>query len=133
FEPACLLLLTDLEPVLDEDDAGVDDRLLHLRRDFEEPLHLLHGAELHHALDAGTIVPAAVEENDLACGGKMLHVALDVHLRLFPFGRRGQRDDAENPRADAFGDCLDYSALAGAVAAFEQHAGLEAFVDGPEL
>jgi len=63
----------------------------------------------------------------------MQHVALDVHLRLFPLGRRGQRDDAENPRADALGDRLDDAALAGAVAAFEHNAGLEAFVDGPQL
>ena len=109
-----------LEPVFDEHDAGFDDRLLHLRRDFEKALHLLHRAEFHHPLDAGAIVPAAVKDHDLAGGRKMAHVALHIHLRLFPIGRRGQRDDAEHARTDALGDRLDHPALAGAVAALEQ-------------
>ena len=110
-----------------------DDRLLELRRDFEKALDLLHRAELHHALDAGAIVPAAIKDHDLAASRKMPHVSLDVHLRLFPVGRRGQRDDAENARADAFGDRLDDPALAGAVAALEHDADLKAFGDDPEL
>ena len=116
-----------------EHDAGFDDRLLELGRDFEEALHCVHRAELHHPLDAGSIVPAAVEDHDLAGGGHMAHVALDIHLRLFPLGRRGQRDDAEDARTDALGDRLDHPALAGAVAALEQHADLQALVDDPEL
>ena len=80
---------------------------------------LLHRAEFHHPLDAGAIVPAAIEDHDLAAGRKMPHVALDIHLRLFPLGRGGQRDDAEDARTDALGDRLDDPALAGAVAALE--------------
>ena len=71
-----------------------------------------------------TISPAA---------GKWRHVALDVHLRLFALGRRGQRDHAEYPRADALGDRLDHPALAGPVAALEHDADLQPLVDGPEL
>ena len=63
----------------------------------------------------------------------MPHVSLNIHLRLFPLGRRGQRDDAENARADAFGDRLDDPALAGAVAALEYDANLEPLGDDPEL
>ncbi len=63
----------------------------------------------------------------------MPHVALDVHLGLFPLGRGGQRDDAEDARADALGDRLDHSALAGPVAALEHDADFKAFVDGPQL
>ena len=66
-------------------------------------------------------------------GGKMPHVALHIHLRLFALGRRGQRDDAKDARADPLGDRLDDAALAGAVAALEDDADLEALVDDPKL
>ena len=65
-EPPLLLLVADLEPELDEDDAAVDDVLLEHRAQLEEPLVLLVGAEPHHVLDAGAVVPAAVEDHDLA-------------------------------------------------------------------
>ena len=133
FEAARLLLRGHLQPIFDEHDAGFDDRLLELGRDFEEALHRVHRAKLHHALDAGAVVPAAIEDHDLAGGGHVADVALDIHLRLLPLGRRGQRDDAENARTDALGDRLDHAALAGAVAALEQHADLQALVDDPEL
>src|SRR6266481_6372800 len=37
-------------------------------------------AESHHPLDAGAVVPAAVEQDDFSAGGKMRHVALEVPL-----------------------------------------------------
>ena len=80
-------------------------------------------ARLYQLRSKMTISPA---------GRKMPHVALHIHLRLFPLGRRGQRDDAEHPRADALGDRLDDAALAGAVAALEDDADLEALVRRPK-
>ena len=133
FEPARLLLLADLEPVLQQDDAGFDDRLLDGGRHLKEALRLLLGAEAHHALDAGAVVPAPVEDHDLARGRQMRQIALDVHLRLLALGRRGQRDDAEDARADALGDRLDRAALAGAVAPLEDDADLQALVHDPFL
>ena len=100
---------------------------------LQELLDLLLGAEAHHALDAGAVVPAAVEDHDLAGGGQVRQVALHVHLALLALGRRGQRDDAEHARAHALGDRLDGAALAGAVAAFEDDADLEPFVLDPLL
>ena len=94
---------------------------------------LLLGAEAHHPLDAGAVVPAAVEDHDLAGGRQVRQVALDVHLRLLALGRRGQRDDAEHARADALGDRLDRAALAGAVAPLEDDADLQALVHDPLL
>ena len=94
-------------------------------------LRLLLGAEAHHALDAGAVVPAAVEDHDLAGRRQVRDVALDVHLRLLALGRRRQRDDAEHARADALGDRLDRAALAGAVAAFEHDADLQSLVLAP--
>ena len=72
------------------------------------------GAEPHHVLDAGAVVPAPVEDHDLAAGREVLHVALHVHLALLAVRRRRQRHQPEDARADALGDRLDRSALAGA-------------------
>ena len=97
----------DLEPVLHQQDPRVDHRLLDRRCHRQEVLRLLLGAEPHHPLDAGAVVPAAVEDHDLPRGGEVRDVPLDVHLRLLAFGGRRQRDDAERPRAHALGDRLD--------------------------
>ena len=75
-----------------------------MRAQLEEALVLFVGAEAHDALHAGSVVPAAIEDDDLAGGREVLHVALHVHLALFAVGRRRQRDDAEDARAHALGD-----------------------------
>ena len=63
---------------------------------LEEPRDLLVGAETHDPLDAGAVVPAAVEDHDLATRREVRQVALDVHLRLLALGRRRERHDAEH-------------------------------------
>ena len=83
-------------------------------------------AEAHHPLDAGPVVPAAVEDHDLPGRREVREVALDVHLGLLPLGRGRQRDDAEDPRAHPLGDGLDHAALAGAVPTLEHDADLGA-------
>ena len=92
---------------------------LEMRDLLQEALGGLLGAVAHDALDAGAVVPAAVEDQDLAGGGQLLDVALHVDLGLLPVGGRRQRDDAEDPRADPLGQPLDHAALAGGVAALE--------------
>ena len=89
-------------------------------------LGLFLRAEAHDPLDAGPVVPAAVEDDDLARGREMRHVALDVHLRLLALGRSGQGHDPEHPRAHPLGDPLDRAALAGRVPALENDADLRA-------
>ena len=103
------------------------------RRQLEEALHRPPRAEAHHALDARAVVPAAVQDHDLAGRRQVRQIALDVHLALLALGRRGQRDDAEHARAHALGDRLDGPALAGAVAALEHDADLEPLVLDPLL
>ena len=90
-------------------------------------------AEAHDALDAGAVVPAAVEQDDLAAGRQMRHIALEVPLRALALVRRGQRDDAADARIEALGDALDHAALAGGIAAFEEHDDLELLCDDPVL
>ena len=77
------------------------------------------GAEAHHMLDAGAVVPTAIKNHDLAGGREMLHVPLHVHLALFPIRWGGQRGNAKHARADALGDGADGPALARAVASLE--------------
>ncbi len=100
---------------------------------LQEPPHLLFVAEPHHALDAGAVVPAAIEDDDFARGREVPHVALDVHLALLALGRRGQRDDPEHARTHALGDGLDRATFSRAVATFEHDADLEALCDDPLL
>ena len=89
--------------------------------------------EAHHPLDAGAVVPGAVEQHDLAAGRQMRDVALEVPLRPLALGRRRQGDDAADARVEALGDALDGAALARRVAALEQHDQLVAGVLHPVL
>ncbi len=110
-----------------------DHQLLEQRHHLEKSPRLLLGAEAHHALDAGAVVPAAVEDHDLAGSRQVRQVSLRIHLRFLALGRRRQRNHPEHARAHALGDRLDGAALAGAVAALEDDADLEALVLDPLL
>src|SRR5262249_2026246 len=87
----------------------------------------------HHALDARAVVPAAVEDHDLARSRQVGHVTLQVDLGFLTLRRRGQRDHPEHARAHALGDRLDRAALPRAVAALEHDADLEALALHPLL
>src|SRR4030095_1158288 len=77
-------------------------------------------AEAHDVLDARAVVPAPVEDDDLAGGGEVLHVALHVHLALLAIRWRRQRDDPEDSWAGALGQRADRAPLARAVTPLEQ-------------
>jgi hypothetical protein len=81
---------------------------------------LVVGAEAHHALDAGAVVPGAVEQHDLARRRQVLHVALEVPLAALELGGLLQRDHARAARVQVLHEALDRAALAGGVAALEQ-------------
>ena len=112
---------------------GADQHPLELRHVVEELLDLRLGGEAHHPLDAGAVVPGAVEQHDLAARRQVRHVALEVPLGALAVGRRRQRHDAGDARVEPLGDALDRAALAGAVAALEQHDDLRAGVLHPAL
>ena len=44
---------------------------------MEELLDLFRRGEAHHPLDAGAVVPGAVEQHDFAGGRQVRHVALE--------------------------------------------------------
>ena len=95
--------------------------------------YVVLGAEAHHALDAGAVVPAAVEQHDLAAGRQMRDVALEIPLRALALARRRQRGDAADARVEPLRDALDDAALAGGIAAFEDDDDLELLVLHPVL
>ena len=92
LEPALLLLVADREPVL-ESMIPSSTSIRSKRALAQEPAVLLVGAKPHHPLDPGPVVPAAVEQDDLAPGGELGHVALEVPLRRLPLGRGRQGHD----------------------------------------
>src|SRR5699024_2339497 len=86
-----LLLVRHREPVLAQHDAVLDQQALEDRGLVQEAAVLLRRAEAHDALNAGAVVPGAVEDDDLARGRQLLHVALEVPLAGLARGRRRQR------------------------------------------
>jgi hypothetical protein len=65
-EAELLLLVGDREPVLHQRDPRAHQHPLELRHVLEELLDLILAGEAHHPLDAGAVVPGAVEQHDLA-------------------------------------------------------------------
>src|SRR6516165_11658539 len=87
----------------------------------------------HHSLDAGSIVPATIENDDFSRSGKVGNIALHVHLRLLSLGRGRQRNNSKNARTYPLSDRLDNPTLARAVAPLEQHTNLQTLVHHPQL
>ena len=77
------------------------------------------GAESHHLLHSGAVVPGPVEQHDLTLGGQVGDIALVVPLAPLAVRRRGKRGDPGDARAQVLRDPLDRSALAGGVATLE--------------
>src|SRR5262249_26647643 len=91
------------------------------------------GAEAHDVLDAGPVVPAAIEDYDLACRREVSDVALQIQLSFLAIRRRWQRHHAEHTGADPLGDRLDRAALPGGVATFEDYDHAQALMLDPVL
>ena len=120
MEALLLLFLAHLQPVLEQVDAAVDNHAAFEGRALIQKALLLRAAgEAHHALHAGAVVPTAVKDHDLARGGKVTDVALQVKLGLFPVRGRRQRHHAEHPRTDPLGQRADTAAFSRRVAPFK--------------
>src|SRR5215831_15710830 len=72
-------------------------------------------------LDARPVVPGPVEQHDLARRRQLVHVPLEVPLRLLAFRRRRQCRDPRHPGVEILGDPLDRASFARRVAALEDH------------
>ena len=80
---------------------------------------LLRGAIAHNVLDAAAVVPGAVEQADLAGGGQVRDVALEVPLGALTLSGDGKGDHARDTRVEVLGDTFDRPALASRVTALE--------------
>ena len=90
-------------------------------------------AETHHVLDAGAVVPTAVENHDFAGCREVRHVPLKVDLRFLAVGRRRQRDQPKHTRADTLGDGFDRPTLTRSIPSFEKNDNTESLVLDPLL
>src|SRR3954447_1841931 len=125
LEASSLLLEADREPVLEHDDPRAHQHPFELGAAAQELLVLGLAAEAHHPLDVRAVVPAAVEQDHLPGGGKMLDVPLEVPLGALPLGGPGEGDDADQAGAGALGEGLDHAALPRRTAALEDDQHLE--------
>jgi len=126
LEPALLLSVAYREPVLDELDPRTHQHPLELRAGAHEVLVLLVGAEAHDPLDAGPVVPAAVEKDHLAGAREVLRVTLEVPLRRLPLGGGAERYHSTDAGIESFDDALDHATLSGGIPALEDDHNFEA-------
>ena len=75
----------------------------------------------HHALHAGTVVPRAVEEDDLSASWEVLDVALEVPRGGLTWGRLFQGDDARTTGVEVLVEALDGATLTGGIATLEEN------------
>jgi hypothetical protein len=130
LEAAALLLAADAEPELDQVHATAHQVALKLRCLAHELGVFGIGAKAHDPLHAGAVVPAAVEQHDLATRGQVLHIALKVPLAALHFAGLFQRHHARTPRVQVLHEALDGTALAGCIAPLEQdHHALAGLLD----
>src|SRR5450755_703939 len=130
LEAAALLGPADREPELEQIHAGTNQLAFEFGDLAQELVVLGIGAKAHDPLDAGAVVPAAIEQHDLAPRRQMLDVALEVPLPAFHLARLLERDDAGTARVEVLHEALDRAALACGVPTLEQdHDALAAFLD----
>ena len=133
IEAEFLLGVCDREPVFDELNSGAHKHLLKLRYIIEKLSVFLDGAEAHDPLDAGAVIPTAVEENDLARRREVRDIALEIPLRPLTAVRRRQSGHAADARVHPLGNAFYDSAFAGCIAAFENDDDLFSGFDDPVL
>src|SRR5580698_6949771 len=94
---------------------------------------LLFGAETHHEFDAGSVIPAAIEDYDLTAGGKTDDIALHEHLGLFAVRWSRQRRYPEHAWAHPFGHGSDRPALTCSIAPLKDNNRTKSLVFDPLL
>src|ERR1051326_3756541 len=123
LQPLFLLALGNVEIIFADLHVVPRQHLLERNDRLEEFLRFFIGAEAHDALDAGAVVPRAVEHHEFLSRWQERNEALEVPLRFFPAGGLAWRMHASFPWAHVLGQTLDGPVLAGGVAAFrsEEH------------
>jgi hypothetical protein len=121
LESPLLLLVAYFKPKLAKSDTARRYVALHHWTKFEKPGMLLFRAKAHHMFHPGTVVPTAIEYDDLARCRKVPHVPLKVHLRLLSIGGSRKSDESEYSRAYALHYGLDCAAFTCPVTALKDY------------
>ena len=132
-EAGFLLLITDREPVFQYRDAAAHQHALKFWAGLPELLNLLGRAESHHVFHPGAVIPTAIEEQNLASGGEVLHIALEIPLGLLLIRGCAQRHYPATAWVEGLGYPLDRSALASGVPPFKEQDDAIAAVFDPVL
>ena len=132
-ETANLFLLRYREVELEEQDAAVDQHALQFGALAQELEVFLPRAEPHDPLDAGPVVPGAVEEDHFAGGGQVLDVSLEVPLPALDLAGLVKGHDARAPGVEVLHETLDRATLARRVPALEKDDDLPARTPDPAL
>ena len=120
LEASALLRPADRVPEFDQLYTAAHEVAFELRRLPHELRILVIGAEAHHALDTGPVEPGSVKQHDLASGGQVLDVALEIPLAKLGLRRFIQGNHARAARVEMLHEALDRAALAGRIAPLEQ-------------
>ena len=104
--------------------SGTERKNSSISSRVQKPMTRSTPARLYQLRSNSTISPAA---------GKCADIALEIPLRALALGRRRQRHHPADARVEPLGDALDDAALAGGVAALEQHHHLQLLVHHPVL
>ena len=121
LEALALLVARHREPVFEQPDSRARQHLLELGALTHE-LEIVGGrAEAHDPLDAGPVVPGAVEQGELTGRRQMGDIALEIPLGPLALVRLGESHDARGARIHVLHVALDRAALARGIAALEQH------------
>ncbi len=80
-------------------------------------------------LDAGSVVPASIQDDDLAGSGQLRDVALEVPAGEFAVGRLPERHDSRVSWAPVRDDVLDDVVLASSIPSFDEQQHLLATCD----
>ena len=125
-----LMVLVDAQPIFEQQQPVLDQVSFEFGGRTEEGVGLILAAITHHFFDPGTVVPAAVEQGDLALRREMLGVTLEIPLPLLALRRSGQSDHLALARVQGAREHIDRPALARSVASLEDdHHALAGFLD----
>src|SRR5579871_4977116 len=130
---ASLFFLAHFEPIFDQRDTGFDDISLPGRTYFEESLVFFVRAKPHHPLNAETVIPTPVENNDLAPCWEMFEISLKINLCTLPLGRSRKSNHPKNAGAHSLSDPFDDAAFASRVSAFKDHDNFRSRMLYPQL
>src|SRR5580704_14523164 len=128
LETFLLLLVIHRKPVLYEDDARANQHFFEEGARSQELLIFILSAEAHDMLNAGAVVPAPVEQNDLTGRGQLGHIPLEIPLPPLPLGRRGEGDDAADAGVQRICNTPDDATLACCIPPLEDDTHLKTVV-----